>query len=112
MTSVEKIEIGPPPSKLPQRATIDEVWDTLPAKVSKKAKRILKTDEINLNQDGRVMHDDGAIGSSLRELILYHFKPENKKLPIDYEKFTNFIIQKKQRKSSGSNVKWDNFIDE
>jgi hypothetical protein len=103
MTSVEKIPIGdqPLPKPQPQLPTNDDVLTALPSRIRKRAKTILKKHIFNLNQDGRIVYENGEVGSSLRDLLLFHLQPDDdddNKKPSDHDMFLALISKKKEKK--------------
>jgi hypothetical protein len=88
-----------------QLPMIDDVLETLPYRIRKKSKTFLNSTVISLNQDGRMLYQDGEIGSSLRDLLMYHFNPlDADGVPPDHAKFMKIVKQKKKKQQKKSVV--------
>jgi hypothetical protein len=104
MTSeVKKIPIGAPPQKA-QPPSIDDILNTLPKRLQKKSKTTLQLENIKVNEDGLLLHSDGSLGSSVRNLLEFHFGGSEDDMPKDYPLFKSIVVMKKKQKSSKKSV--------
>jgi hypothetical protein len=102
MTSeVKKIPIGDPPQK-PQPPSIDDILNTLPKRIQKKIKTTLQLENIKVNEDGLLLHTDGSLGSSVRNLLEFHFGGSEDDMPKDYPLFKSIVVKKNQKTSKKS----------